>query len=217
MVVHSVLIKHRFIIEFDENNLALNNEPLRVFGIQQDFRFPTVYFSEKKVNNANVALVTSTYAIQKKALERKVTSAYYTYQITREKQRVLKTLDSLYSSFAHIAARRFELGETNYLEKITAASKQKQINLKYLESQQDVVVAYGSLVNVVQPSDTLIVVKDNMLKLPLTAIDLSSSAEVQYYQNRVSLLQQQRRLEKQQLLPDISFNYFQGTNSGLSY
>jgi cobalt-zinc-cadmium resistance protein CzcA len=29
---------------FDENNLALNNLPVRVFGIQQDFRFPTVLF-----------------------------------------------------------------------------------------------------------------------------------------------------------------------------
>jgi cobalt-zinc-cadmium resistance protein CzcA len=202
--------------EFDENNLALNNEPLRVFGVQQDFRFPTVYFSEKKMNQANVAIVTSTYAIQKKGLERKVTSAYYNYQIAREKERVLKTLDSLYSSFANIAARRFELGETNYLEKITAASKQKQINLNYLESQQNVAVAYGSLAKIVQPKDTLVIVKDAMLKIPLKTIDISSSAELRYYQNRVSLIQQQRKLEKQQLLPDLSFNYFQGTNSGLN-
>ncbi len=208
--------KTQIYYEFDENNLALNNEPLRVFGIQQDFRFPTVYFSEKKVNQANVAVATSTYAIQKKALERKVTSAYYTYQIAREKQRVLKTLDSLYSSFAGIAARRFELGETNYLEKITAASKQKQINLNYLESQQNTVVTYGSLVRVVQPKDTLVVVKDDVLKIPLKTIDISSSAELRYYQNKVSLLQQQQRFEKQQLLPDLSFNYFQGTNSGLN-
>ncbi|HBC03281.1 MAG TPA: CusA/CzcA family heavy metal efflux RND transporter, partial [Aequorivita sp.] len=202
--------------EFDENNLTLNNEPLRVFGIQQDFRFPTVYFSEKKVNQANVAVATSTYAIQKKALERKVTSAYYNYQIASEKQRVLRILDSLYSSFASMAARRFELGETNYLEKITAASEQKQINLNYLESQRNVVVAYGSLVRIIQLKDTLVVVKDDVLKIPLKTIDISSSAELMYYQNRVSLIQQQRRFENQQLLPDLSFNYFQGTNSGLS-
>ena len=34
---------------YDENNLALNNKPLRMLGIQQDFRFPTVYFSEKSI------------------------------------------------------------------------------------------------------------------------------------------------------------------------
>ncbi|GHC50680.1 CusA/CzcA family heavy metal efflux RND transporter [Ulvibacter litoralis] len=202
--------------EFDENNLATNNEPLRVFGIQQDFRFPTVYFSEKKLNKANVAVVSSSYEIQKKTIERKVTNAYYNYQIAKEKQRVLKTLDSLYSSFATIAARRFELGETNYLEKITAASKQKQINLKYLEAQQNVAIAYGGLVKVVQPKDSLVVAKEFVLKTPLNSMEARTSAELDYYQNRVSLFQAQRSFEKQQLLPDISFNYFQGTNSGLN-
>ena len=38
---------------------------------------------------------------------------------------------ALHTDFSKVAARRFELGETNYLEKITAGSKQKQINLKY--------------------------------------------------------------------------------------
>jgi cobalt-zinc-cadmium resistance protein CzcA len=190
--------------EFDENNLAINNKPLRVFGVQQDFRFPTVYFSEKKLNQANENVVTSNYEIQKKALERKVTSAYYNYQIAQEKQRVLKTLDSLYSNFAKIAARRFELGETNYLEKITAASKQKQINLKYEESQQGVVLTYGGLVKVVQPKDTLVIAAESLLKLPLNTLDVSTSAELGYYQNRISLIQAQRNFEKQQLLPDIS-------------
>jgi cobalt-zinc-cadmium resistance protein CzcA len=201
--------------EFDENNLAINNEPLRVFGIQQDFRFPTVYFSEKKLNQANVNVVTSSYEIEKKALERKVTSAYYNYQIAKEKQGVLKVLDSLYINFASIAARRFQLGETNYLEKITAASKQKQINLKYLESQQGVTLAYGGLVKVVQPKDTLVIAKESFLKLPLNALEGSTSVSLGFYQNRISLLQAQRNFEKQQLLPDISLNYFQGTNSGL--
>ena len=208
--------KTQIYYEFDENNLASNNVPLRVFGMQQDFRFPTVYFSEKKVNQSNVAVVTSAYDINKKALKRKVTSAYYNYQIAREKQRVLKTLDSLYSNFANIAARRFELGATNYLEKITAASKQKLINIKYMESQQNLTLAYGVLVKIVQSKDTFTVAKESVLKVAFNRIDVSSSAELGYYQNRVLLLQAQRSFEKQQLLPGISLNYFQGTNSNLN-
>ncbi len=208
--------KTQLYYEFDENNLATNNEPLRVYGIQQDFRFPTVYFSKKKVNQANVAVATSNFVIKRKALERKVTSIYYNYQIVREKQRVLKTLDSLYSNFATIAARRFELGETNYLEKITATSKQRQINIKFLESQQNVALAYGNLVKIVQSKDTLVVVKESVPKITLKTIDISTSEELSYYKNKISLLQAQRNFEKQQLLPDISLNYFQGTNSGLN-
>ena len=202
--------------EFDENNLASNNQPLRVFGIQQEFRFPTVYFAKKKVNRANVAMVNSSHNIQKKALERKVTNAYYEYQIASEKLRVLKTLDSLYFNFSTIAARRFELGETNYLETITAASKQKQINIKYLDSEQQLTLAFGRLATLVQSNDSLVVVKESDLRATLRVMDESSSAELNYYQNRISLLQAQRSFEKKKLLPDISLHYFQGTNSGLN-
>ncbi|MFC4633153.1 CusA/CzcA family heavy metal efflux RND transporter [Dokdonia ponticola] len=202
--------------EFDENNLAVNNEPIRVFGIQQDFRFPTVYFSEKKVNQANVVITTNRYDIQKKAIERNLSSAYYTYQVAKEKERVLKTLDSLYSNFAIIAARRFELGETNYLEKITAISKQKQINLSYIASQKSVLLAYNDIIKVVQPKDSLVIAREPILKVPLKTIDVSTNAEMLYYQHKILLLQAQRKLEKQQLLPDISLNYFQGTNEGLN-
>ncbi|MFK5973800.1 MAG: CusA/CzcA family heavy metal efflux RND transporter [Flavobacteriaceae bacterium] len=208
--------KTQIYYEFDESNLAVNNEPLRVFGIRQDFRFPTVYFAERKVNKANLQVASSVYDIQKIALERKVTNAYYDYQIAREKEVVYKKLDSFYSDFSRIAARRFELGETNYLAKITAASMQKQINLKYFESKQEVVLTYGDLLKVVQSEDILILVKEAVLKTPLNRIDMNTSVERAYYQNRVSVLKAERSFKKQQLLPDISLNYFQGTNSGLN-
>ena len=201
--------------EYDENNLASNNEPLRIFGIQQNFRFPTVYFSEEKVNKANLSVVSSSFDIRKKAIRRDVTRAYYDYQIAREQTQVLKTLDSLYSSFASIATRRFELGETNYLEKITATSKQKQISLKYQETKQHAKIAYGVLAKVVQAEDTLSIARESDLKMQLNTIDITNSAELAFYQNRISLMEAQRSFEKNQLLPDISFNYFQGTNSGL--
>ncbi len=202
--------------EFDENNLAVNNEPLRVFGIQQDFKFPTAYFSEKKVNKARYGVTSSSYEIEKKGIERNVTAAYYEYQIAREKELVYKRLDSLYINFSKVASRRFELGETNYLEKITATSKQKQINIKYTQAQKDVTLAYGVLIKVIQVNDPIIIASEPSLKIPLNTLDINGSAELGYYQNRISLLEAERRFEKQKLLPDLSFNYFQGTNSELN-
>lgn len=202
--------------QFDQNNLAINNEPLRIFGIQQDFRFPTVYFSEKKVNEARYDVTSSTYDIQKKGIERKVTAAYYEYQIAREKEQVYERLDSLYTNFSRVAKRRFELGETNYLEKITAASKQKQISLKYNQAQKDVTLAYGGLLKVIQVDEAIVIAEESSLKVTMNTLDVSGSDEMGYYQNRVSLLQAERRFEKQKLLPDISLNYFQGSNSQLN-
>ncbi|CAM1333178.1 CusA/CzcA family heavy metal efflux RND transporter [Tenacibaculum aestuariivivum] len=204
--------------EFDENNLAINNKPLKLFGVQQDFRFPTVYFSENKVKKANLAVVKSRYEIEKTVLKRKVTVAYYKYQIQLEKQRIFATLDSLYTNFSTAAKRRFELGETNYLEKIMATSKQKQINLKYLEATQNVLLNYNNLINIIQSVDTLIIDKNYSFKTPLiVSTNIKKSAELSYYQNKILLLEATSGLKKQQLLPDISISYFQGTNSGIDY
>ncbi len=207
--------KTQLYYQFDENNLAFNNEPLRVFGIQQNFRFPTVYFSEKKMHIATFDLVSSTYEIQKKGLKRNVTIAYYGYQIAQKKERLYRKLDSLFINFSKVAARRFELGETNYLEKITAASKQQQIHLKYTEAQQDVKMTYSDLMKLLQTEEDIQIADAVALKVILNSVDIDNSVEMVYYQNNVSLSQATRRLEKQKLLPDVSFDYFQGSNSQL--
>ncbi|WP_347173643.1 CusA/CzcA family heavy metal efflux RND transporter [Polaribacter uvawellassae] len=217
-LINSALLfdKTHVYYDFNENNLAPNNLPLKVFGIQQDFRFPTAYFSEKKVLKARFNMNSSDYEIQKKGLERKLTASYYQYQISRKKQLLFKKLDSLYQNFTTTANRRFELGETNYLEKITAASKQQQIHLKYSQANQNVSLAYKDLMQIIQSKDSVIIADEITVKVSLASLNIDTSSEIKYYQNRVSLFEAQQNFEKQQLLPDISLHYFQGTNSALN-
>ena len=199
--------------EYDENNLAPNFEPLQVFGIQQDFKFPTVYFSEKKVRKAGFTVDSSAYEIEKNILKREVTKRYYAYQIAREKQLVYERLDSLYSNFSKIATRRFELGETTYLEKITAASKQKQMNLGYTEAQQELSVKYNDLINLVQADHSLQLANVISLKIPLQTVDVNQNEALVYIKNKKAFLMAEHSFEKQKLWPDLNVNYFQGSNS----
>ena len=201
--------------EYDENNIAPNSIPLKVFGVQQDFRFPTAYFSDKKVKKTQSNLVKSGFDIQRKALERRVTTGYYEYQIAREKVRVYTLLDSLYANFSTMAARRYELGETNYLEKITAASKQRQIDLNYRQAIQEVSSAYSNLLKTVQVEDSLVIAGELNLKIALRPLLVGNTPEVAYYENNNAVLVAENSFEKQQLLPDISVSYFQGTNDQL--
>ncbi|WP_282180312.1 CusA/CzcA family heavy metal efflux RND transporter [Maribacter stanieri] len=202
--------------EYDENNLAINDVPLKVFGVQQDFRFPTEYFSQKRVNKVRNNLVQTEFDIQSKAIERDVTIGYYEYQITREIVRVYKRLDSLYANFSSVAARKFELGETNYLEKITAASKQRKINLDYQQSIQQVSIAHANLLRIIQIEDSLELSEEMNLKIDLKAITVESTPEIAYYETNMQLMAAESNFEKQQLLPDISVAYFQGSNSELN-
>jgi len=200
---------------YDENNLAINNEPLKVFGIAQDIKFPTVYFAYKKVNNAKVSLEESKYNMQFQRLKKSVYSNYYQLRYAKSKAETFRFLDSLYQDFATKAARRFELGETNYLEKISAESKQQQLQMLYKQALQDVVFSKEQLKAIVQV-DTLEIVNQDLEKLELHSPSLESNAGLQYFDTAKNYQNAIHKSEKQSLLPDLSFEYFQGTNDQLN-
>ncbi|MEO1030111.1 MAG: TolC family protein, partial [Bacteroidota bacterium] len=202
--------------QYDENNLAINDRPIGVFGIQQDFEFPTVYSAKKRVNKALVDLQTTNLSINEKSIRQNVVSSYHKYLYAKEKVTIYTQLDSLYFDFARIAKRRFELGETNYLEKITAHSKQRQVHVNLEQAQQELKIAFENLSKVVQYKDSLIIQDATINKVPLNIIDLNTSPEVISFNKQQDLLEARLRLEKQKLWPDLSLNYFQGSNSTLN-
>ena len=85
---------------YDESNLAINNEPLKVFGISQDFKFPTVYFAEKKVNESKVRLQEANFSLQLQQIKKEVYANYYQLSYAKNKAKNYKYLDSLYKDFA---------------------------------------------------------------------------------------------------------------------
>ena len=201
---------------YDENNLAINGLPIDVFGVRQDLLFPTVYGAQRKVQNASALLEKDVFEIQKKTVLKKLTKAYYDYQIKKEKEHIYDRLDSLYKQFDHAAKRRFELGETNYLEKVTATSKQRQIAIQKNRAVNEVRQAYSYLLQVLQIKDTVIILREPMKKAVLQEQQIDDSPEMALYRNKNLLIKAENQLEKQRLLPDIALEYFQGTNAELN-
>src|SRR5690554_2875336 len=58
------LDKTHLFFEHDENNIAPNNLPLNMYGLEQDLRFPTVYFAERKVYRQQFEMQNSQLALQ---------------------------------------------------------------------------------------------------------------------------------------------------------
>ena len=84
------------------------------------------------------------------------------------------------------------------------------------EAAQDVALAYGNLIKVVQAEDSINIGLVSQKKVELSFKGLENSIELEYYSKRVNLLDNQRNYEKQLLLPDLSLSYFQGSNSTLN-
>ena len=200
---------------YDENNIAINNFPIRVFGIAQDFKFPTFYFADKKVKKAQASLEEVNYNITKNQLEKAVSMHFYQLNYAKNKAKKYQFLDSLYQDFAKKSERRFQLGETNYLEMITAKSKQKQLQTLYKQALQEVELAKEQLKSVVQ-IDAI-----NIVDMPLSKVDLQENAlhqnlGLEYFSKATNVQNALFKKEQQTLLPDISVEYFQGTNDQLN-
>jgi cobalt-zinc-cadmium resistance protein CzcA len=201
---------------YDQNNLALNNLPLKVFGVQQKFLFPTIYNAQKKLFTAEYNREQAGFAINKNKLALQVSQVYNEIVLYQNQEKLYRYLDSLFQNFSKASDRRFQLGETNYLEKITAQSKFRQIHTKLLQINKDKVGGYQKLQALLQTSDS-IAIKQNQL-VPNITLNPSSNKELYtaYFDNIAKSLQANEKLQKQQYLPDLNMEYFQGKNNGLT-
>ncbi|SDZ39298.1 MULTISPECIES: TolC family protein [Rhodonellum] len=198
----------------DQNDIAENGFSNSVLGISQNLQFPTVYGFQKKINQDRFRMQQQKYEISKIQVVKEVSKAYYSIVYWKNLQANYQYLDSLYRQFSIASSRRFELGETNYLEKITAQSKQREIGVQLAQAIESEKNAYMVLEQWIQ-MDGLVQVGDIQLrKLNVEIIDVDAHPGVVFYENAVKMSEHAIGLEQHKLLPDLFAEVFRGTNSG---
>jgi cobalt-zinc-cadmium resistance protein CzcA len=198
----------------DNNNIAPNNLPLNVWGISQSLEFPTVYGAQKKVMEGKSQLANDQFELDKYTVTKEVSKAYYETVYWQQMLTNYMYLDSLYTAFEHAAIRKFEQGESNYLEKLTAETKKEEVSLQLNQIKESLNKSYIVLQRWLQ-SDSSYVVSDKTLKrITLTPLDTTMHPALNYYSDAINLSEQEVALEKQKLMPDLNVSVFQGTNNG---
>ncbi|MDG1571264.1 CusA/CzcA family heavy metal efflux RND transporter [Robiginitalea sp. M366] len=200
---------------YDQNNLA-NGQPLEVFGLRQGFAFPTVYAKRFKAGHYQAQAARSEYEMAKRTLGHQLSLLYNRFLVARQKARIYEKLDSLYLGFAAAADRRFELGATNYLEKVTARSRQRQTRLQLQAANTRAEALHREITGLVQAENPLVLADPEPIRLMASAPELGSLPEVQLLTNRLLAQRFARQTQEHLLLPDLSLEYFQGSNSVVS-
>jgi cobalt-zinc-cadmium resistance protein CzcA len=125
-------------------------------------------------------------------------------------------LDSLYQNFSKASNRKFELGETNYLEKITAQAKFRKISTTLSQIENDKKAQYEILQSLVQSEEKLVIINSKIEPISNITNETSKVLYAEYLESVTKNYKKQISLQKQHWLPDISLDYFQGKNTGLS-
>lgn len=202
---------------YDENNIAPNDKALRVFGVEQSFSFPTVYAARHRVYKSQWEQRKALYEIQKNKLILDVSLAYEEIVYVQHKEKLYIQLDSLYAAFSKAGSRKFELGETSYLEKITAEAKSKQILTTLIQLENQKLALYEKLKSFVQNGENCTVSANQLNVLFMQQSVRGEELQKKYLETISHSYQSELRLQDQNWLPDLNIELFTGTNKGLGF
>jgi cobalt-zinc-cadmium resistance protein CzcA len=192
----------------DKTNLAPDGSPYETYGVSQTIEFPSVYFARKKTTVLKTNMVTLEYELSKNDLMKDISKSYYYMVYLNEKLNYLKLIDSLYDNFSKAAKRRFELGDANYLEMITAQSKYQEYATQLNQLKNDINIAHEELQMLIQNDSDFTILEEELSKIEVQEIELSTHLINQYYAENNKLFTAIKSVETQQLLPDLDFNFF---------
>jgi len=179
------------------------------WNISQDFKFPTVYGSQSKLQKQKIVLSEASLALEKNILERNVRSTFMELWFAKSKLLLISELEKEFQNFAVIAQKRFELGESNLIEKIAAEGKSEEIKLLRSEANLDVENLRQQLQFLLNVEETVTIVSSDLQKVDFLVEDLKGdNALLKLQQKFVSVSEGQYKLEKARFLPDLSAGYF---------
>jgi heavy metal efflux system protein len=203
---------------FDFDKTAVSYTKGQINGLQtdyeisvnQDFKFPTIYGTQSKLQKEKVTLSEYALTLEKNRLERNVRAVYMELWFAKRKFILIKNLEKEFQSFAIIADKRFLAGETNQIEKMAAEGKREEIRLLKSEAGLDVINLRKQLKLLLNVEELGVISDGELQKSPLiTSDDFSENSPILKLQQQVvNVSLKEYNLEKSNFLPDLSAGYF---------
>jgi len=195
----------------DQNNIAANNAPLHVWGVEQQVSFPSLYSAAVSSRQRALALAETELAIRRDALKQKVSAAYVELQVLSERKVIFQQLDSLYAHLLTGTSKQRDLGTISQLDWLTMEAKRQQAMQRLQEADNQLGVAQAAFKTLLG-CDSAYTVSPTLTVLTTGGRAIEASPFVDWLQRKEDLDEASLSLERRKLLPDFTFNYFLGTN-----
>ncbi|WP_321516270.1 CusA/CzcA family heavy metal efflux RND transporter [Marinifilum fragile] len=196
----------------DENNIAENGHPLKVWSIEQELAFPTLYSAEKKVKRTEQLIAESQYILEKNKLLKMLSVRYFEYALISKKIDIYNELDSIYGKLLLQYKKRLDLKDVSNLEYLNIKSKQNEIGVVLERFQNQLDITFQKLKTIVNSPNEFILPKCCELH-PYGTFNADSLEIFNYYNLQTEKATSLVKVEKNKLLPNLKFNYFLGSNS----
>lgn len=203
--------------EYGQINSAFTDNK---FGIAQAINFPTVYVHQKKVNEAEWERAISGLQLQEAEIKLALYQCYYAILILREKEKLLKSSDSIFVAFLEKSVLRFNSGENNLLEKLSAETQRSAIQLQLKNLQQELelqLIRFRLILNTHAPIEPAKIPAKINAEFKVDTAALKQHPLMSIAQRERLLAENNYKLERAKLLPEFSIAYsnmsMQGTGA----
>ena len=187
-------------------------------AVSQEFAFPSVYANRYKLANANIKSSELQYLVSRLEIATQVKQIYWQLVYLNSRQKLLAYQDSLYSGFFRAAELRAKAGETNRLEMITAQSLSLEIKNQLYQVTFDIASTNRKLMVLVNSNSPLTLSVEMMNRIePVidpSSVSVEQNPSLGYVNNQVEVSRIEKKLERSQMLPDLSIGYFSQTMIG---
>ena len=136
------------------------------WNISQEFKFPSVYGTQLKLQKDRISLSEAALTHRKNMLERDVRAAYLKLWFSKSQLILIDELEKEFQNFAIIADKRFESGETNLIEKISAEAKREEISLLKSEASLDIENLRKQLQLLLNIENSIAISSNELQKIP---------------------------------------------------
>jgi cobalt-zinc-cadmium resistance protein CzcA len=203
--------------DLDNTSLVYSNGQLNSsivdhqWQLTQHIKFPTTYLVQTRLQKKNIELSEQQRAIIALRLEKNVRSAWWKLAYEQERYRVLSDLCTTYGDFAKVADKRYSAGEIGTLEKTNAKGHYEKVRLLKQATQADLEIARKQLLQWMG-IDTVFTLPSNALTAVTSyspeGLDTQENLDLVLQKQKMSIAQQQLKVQRSGMLPGLSFGYF---------
>jgi cobalt-zinc-cadmium resistance protein CzcA len=187
--------------------------------ITQSFSFPTVYSNQLKLANENIKGSQQKFAVTQNELSRNIKASYYHLLFFQSKRKLLIYQDSLFENFMKASEVRFKVGESTYLEKITAQTQLMEIKSMLTQIDADIATYQRQLQTFLNTADKIISSDSTLTKLDFIAfkdsLNVTQNPYINYLKQQIEITKVNTKLERSRSLPNFYVGYFNQSLTGV--
>ncbi len=197
-------------ISYSEEEVGGNSAGVRSFGVQQSLDFPLTYLRERQAGKARTELANNRYRLTRTELKQQVGKAWQEWRYRVELVALYSELAITFEDFQKAANLRYELGEIDRLELLSAQSAYDEAIANFEAAKDDAVIAKETLKNILATDRNLEVPDDDYQPISRAeefSFAVSDHPILQLQESVIDVRQKETAVQRSEFLPDLFAGY----------